>query len=97
MVVDRPGGSLPRPSGRLARQVALPIFPGLNSTPGGSVGPGGDWNGGTNARLGGRDVTIRGAVASEGGANASRLARKLSSSCLVFSAVNWSAPSTRCD
>lgn len=47
-----------------------PDFSVLNSSPGSSVGPGGDWNGGTRARIGGKDVTIRGAVASEGGSSA---------------------------
>jgi hypothetical protein len=45
-----------------------PDFSALNSTPG--AGPGGDWNGGTRTRIGGKDVTIRGAVASEGGSSA---------------------------
>jgi hypothetical protein len=43
-----------------------PDFSVLNTTP----SAGGDWNGGTRARVGGKDVTIRGAVASEGGASA---------------------------
>lgn len=43
-----------------------PDFSVLNTTPG-SANAGGDWNGGTHARIGGKDVTIRGAVASEGG------------------------------
>ena len=42
-----------------------PDFSALNTTPGSSAG--GDWNGGTRARIGGKDITIRGAVASEGG------------------------------
>lgn len=45
-----------------------PDFSALNGTPGSSAG--GDWNGGTRARIGGKDVTIRGAVASEGGSSA---------------------------
>lgn len=40
-----------------------PDFSVLNTTP----SAGGDWNGGTRARIGGKDITIRGAVASEGG------------------------------
>jgi hypothetical protein len=44
-------------------------FSVLNTTPG-SAPMGGDWNGGTRARIGGKDVTIRGAVASEGGSSA---------------------------
>ncbi len=43
-----------------------PDFSALNNT--GSMG--GDWNGGTNARVGGKDVTIRGAVATEGNGSA---------------------------
>ena len=43
-------------------------FSALNSTPGSSAG--GDWNGGTRARIGGKDITLRGAVASEGGSGA---------------------------
>ena len=43
-----------------------PDFSALNTTPG-SANAGGDWNGGTRARIGGKDITIRGAVASEGG------------------------------
>ena len=46
-----------------------PDFSTLNTTPG-SAGAGGDWNGGSRARIGGKDVTIRGAVASEGGSSA---------------------------
>ena len=45
-----------------------PDFSALNSTPGSSAG--GDWNGGTRARIGGKDITLRGAVASEGGSGA---------------------------
>ena len=40
-----------------------PDFSVLNTTP----SAGGDWNGGTRTRIGGKDVTLRGAVASEGG------------------------------
>ena len=44
-----------------------PDFSALNSTPGSSAG--GDWNGGARTRIGGKDVTLRGAVASEGGSS----------------------------
>ncbi|MEW6768106.1 MAG: hypothetical protein AB1342_08750 [Pseudomonadota bacterium] len=44
-------------------------FSALNSTPG-SAQMGGDWNGGAKTRIGGKDVTIRGAVASEGSSSA---------------------------
>ncbi|MBI3699603.1 MAG: hypothetical protein HY242_04065 [Afipia sp.] len=44
-------------------------FSVLNSTPG-SAPMGGDWNGGAKTRIGGKDVTIRGAVASEGSSSA---------------------------
>lgn len=48
-----------------------PDFSALNtSSGGGAVGMGGDWNGGARTRVGGKDVTIRGAVASEGGSSA---------------------------
>ncbi|MES2752126.1 MAG: hypothetical protein V4661_12220 [Pseudomonadota bacterium] len=45
-----------------------PDFSALNSSPGAAAG--GDWNGGARTRVGGKDVTIRGAVASEGGSSA---------------------------
>lgn len=44
-------------------------FSALNSTPG-SAPMGGDWNGGARTRIGGKDVTIRGAVASQGSSSA---------------------------
>ena len=54
--------------GAVGSVTGAPDFSALNTSPGSSVG--GDWNGGTKARIGGKDITIRGAVASEGGSSA---------------------------
>ena len=62
-------GGVPSTAGAaVGSATGAPDFSALNSTPG--AGPGGDWNGGTRARIGGKDVTIRGAVVSEGGNSA---------------------------
>ena len=68
-VTSTVGGVSATAGAAVGSATGAPDFSALNSTPG-SPGVGGDWNGGTRTRIGGKDVTIRGAVASEGGSSA---------------------------